>query len=400
MKSLNIGLLREGKVPPDRRVVFSPKQCADILHKYPEVSIFIQSSQNRCFSDSEYTNFGVTVREDLSMCHIIMGIKEVPIDMLIDNKIFFFFSHTIKKQPYNKLLLQSILRKNIQLVDYETLTNSKNQRLIGFGRYAGIVGCYNTFLAYGKKTKKYELEFPQLLINKFQLDKELFKVSLPKNFKIILTGSGRVAKGAVEVLNLLGIKKVNKNDFLNLKFKEPVYIQLNSFDCVKKNDGSLGSKDDFYNNPSSYMSRLTDYTAIADMLITGHYFAPNNPFLLTKNDISNSKFNVKVVGDISCDIDGPIACTIRPSTIESPFYGYNPYTGFEDDYSKDKNIVVMAVDNLPCSLPRDASIHFGEVFIDKILPDLLSEKNIINRATITLNGKLTNRFSYLFDYVK
>ena len=400
MNSINIGLLREGKCPPDRRVAFSPVQCMSILNNYPDISIYIQPSDNRCFSDLEYTKNGVVVKEDLSTCDILMGIKEVPVDMLINDKIFFFFSHTIKKQPYNKLLLKSIVNKNIQLIDYETLIDSSNKRLIGFGRYAGIVGCYNTFLAYGKKTKKYNLEFAQLLENKFQLDKELLKVSLPKDFKIILTGSGRVANGAIEILDLLGVKKVNKFDFINLNLNQPIYVQLDSFDCVKKIDGSIGSKEDFYNYPNSYVSRLSHYTTFADMLITGHYFAPNNPFLLTKDDINDIEFNVKVVGDISCDIDGPIACTIRPSTIENPLYGYNPKTGLEDDYSKDNNIVVMAVDNLPCSLPRDASIDFGEVFVNKILPDLLNEQTIIKRATITSAGKLTNRFKYLSDYIK
>ena len=400
MNSFKIGLLREGKVPPDKRVAFSPSQCVYILNHYPQISICIQPSDYRCFSDLEYAKIGVVVKEDLSTCDIIMGIKEVPIDMLINDKIFFFFSHTIKKQPYNKLLLQNILEKNIQLIDYETLINSKNQRLIGFGRYAGIVGCYNTFLTYGKKTKKYNLEFAHLLENKLQLDKELLQVSLPQNFKVILTGSGRVANGAIEILDLLGVKKVSKFDFINSKFHQPIYVQLSSFDCVKKIDSSKGSKEDFYNYPSTYTSILSHYTASADMLITGHYFAPNNPFLLTKEDINDTKFNVKVVGDISCDIDGPIACTIRPSTIEDPFYGYNPRTESEDYYLKDNIIAVMAVDNLPCSLPRDASIDFGEVFINKILPDFLNKKNIINRATITLNGKLTNRFKYLSDYIK
>ena len=397
---MKIGLLKEGKVPPDKRVPFSPNQCAGILKLYPSISLYIQPSINRCFPDLEYKKNGVILTEDLSVCDIIMGVKEVPINMLIDNKIFFFFSHTIKKQPYNKLLLQTILKKNIQLVDYETLITENNQRIIGFGRYAGIVGCYNTFLAYGKKTKTYDLNFPQLLKDKNELEKELLKISLPQDFKIILTGSGRVSHGVIEILDLLGIKKVDKLDFLDQQYNYPVYVQLDSLDYVERMDNKVGSKNDFYAHPSDYRSILYKYTDCADMLITGHYYARGNPILLHKSDIASSTFKVKVVGDISCDINGPVGCTIRPSTIEKPIYGYNRLTQLEDNYHNNDAIVVMAVDNLPCALPRDASIHFGEVFINKVLPDLMSAKNIISRGTITRNGELASRFKYLADYIK
>jgi len=396
---MKIGLLKEGKIPADKRVPFSPDQCAYIMDLYHNVSIYIQPSSNRCFSDFEYKKNGVFVKKDLSECDIIMGIKEVPIDMLIDNKMFLFFSHTIKKQPYNQLLLKKIIEKNIQLVDYETLTDQNYKRLIGFGRYAGIVGCYNTFLAYGKKTKKYDLVLPQLLKDKHALDKEMLKISLPKDFKIILTGTGRVANGVIEMLEILGIKKISKVNFLNKQFSEPTYVQLDYLDYNKRIDGAVKSKENFYNFSNEYESILPDYTAVANMLITGHYYAPNNPVLLTKENINNDIFNVEVIGDISCDIDGPIGCTIRPSTIEAPIYGYNPLTKEEDDYTKDDVLAVMAVDNLPCSLPRDASIHFGKVFISKILLDLMNNGPIIYRGMITCKGELTDRFRYLSDYI-
>ena len=396
---MNIGLLREGKTPPDRRVAFSPDQCAYIMQSYPELSLYAQPSQSRCFLDLEYEKNGVIITEDLSNCDVIMGIKEVPIDMLINNKIFFFFSHTIKKQPYNKFLLQAILKKNIQLVDYETLRGEDTKRIIGFGRYAGIVGCYNSFLAYGKKSTKYNLKAPQLLMGIKELYKELKKVSLPKDFKIVLTGNGRVANGAIEILEELGVKKVNKFDFLNQVFSTPTYVQLNYLDYNERIDNELVSKQDFYNNPAEYKSVLSKYTHYAHMLITGHYYAAGNPIILSKAEIQKNAFNMEVIADISCDIDGPIGSTIRPSTIENPIYGYNPRTQLEDDYNKDGVIAIMAVDNLPCALPRDASLHFGEVFIQKVLPDLLTGGNIISQSTITLNGQLTDNFNYLRDYV-
>tara|TARA_Y100001968_G_C19427844_1_gene755371 strand:+ start:501 stop:1694 length:1194 start_codon:yes stop_codon:yes gene_type:complete len=396
---MKIGLLREGKNPPDKRVPFSPVQCKYIMNNFDNISIYIQPSDYRCFSDLNYQKNGVVLVEDLSICDVIMGVKEVPIDMLIDDKIFFFFSHTIKKQPYNKKLLQQIVKRNIRLIDYETLLNSDKKRIIGFGRYAGIVGCYNTLLAYGKKTKKYDLSFVHLLADKQELEQEVLKINLPDNFKIILTGNGRVSSGAIEILDLIGVKKISSSDFLEKTFNYPTYVQLHSLDYHERIDGSVSSKSDFYQFPELYCSSLLKYTYCADMLITGHYYAPKNPIILSRNDMKSKLCNLKVVGDISCDIDGPIGCTLRPSTIQDPIYGYNPNTELEDDYQQEDVIAVMAVDNLPCSLPRDASIDFGQVFIDSVLPDLIQNGPIVSRGAITFNGGLTKRFEYLLDYI-
>jgi len=397
-KKMKIGIIKEGKCPPDKRVPLSPEQCKYIVHNYPSVSIYVQSSNIRCFNDEEYVNNGVEVVDELSCCDIILGVKEVPIDMLLNNKVFLFFSHTIKKQPYNKELLKQIINKNIQLIDYETLVYDSGKRVLGFGRYAGIIGAYNTFLAYGLKTKKYNLSVAHKLSNKSQLDSQLINVSLPSNFKIILTGEGRVAQGAQEILKILNIKKVSKNDFLNKNFNFPVYVQLLPSDYYVRNHQILFDKKDFYQKPDDYKSCLNDFVIYADMLITGHYHAPNNPFLLSKEDLKKNK-KLKVIGDISCDINGPIGSTIRPSTISEPIYGYNRITGLEDDLNQDDVIAVMAVDNLPCSLPKDASVDFGSVLIQKVLPELISNGDITSRGTITKNGKLTKRFSYLSDYI-
>tara|TARA_B100001142_G_scaffold327371_1_gene384846 strand:- start:2560 stop:3753 length:1194 start_codon:yes stop_codon:yes gene_type:complete len=396
---MKIGILKEGKNPPDKRVPFSPKQCSHILESYPGISIFIQPSDNRCFSDLEYLECGVTLEEDLSNCDVLMGIKEVPIDMLIKEKIFLFFSHTIKKQPYNKKLLQNIIKNRIQLIDYETLLDVNGKRVIGFGRYAGIVGCYNTFLAYGKKTKKYHLEFANLLKDKTYLERELSKVVLPDNLKIILTGTGRVSSGAVEVLELLGVKNISKKDFLNKEFNYPTYVQLTPMDYNDRIDGYSSSKKDFYTSPHQYQSSILKYALCADILITGHYFAPNSPVILSRSDFRHELFKIKVVGDISCDINGPIGCTLRPSTINNPIYGYNPVNELEDDYTRDNIIAVMAVDNLPCSLPKDASVDFGQVFISKVLDQLHLNGSMISKATIAIDGSLTDKFSYLSDYI-
>lgn len=396
---MKIGLLREGKLPPDRRVPFSPVQCKMILDTYSRISIAIQPSQIRCFLDVEYQENGVYLQEDLSDCDIIMGVKEVPLNMLIDNKIFLFFSHTIKKQPYNQKLLKKILSKNIQLIDYETLVYKNTKRIIGFGRYAGIVGAYNSFLAYGRKTQSYDLKFAQLLEDQKELEVELLKVKLPKDFKIVLTGGGRVASGVVEILQLLNIKEITKDHFLNKTVSEPSYVQLMPIDYHEKKDGASSSKKEFYNHPNNHKSSLLKFCCTGDMLITGHYYNPNSPVLLTKEDFQHKFFNIKVVGDISCDINGPIASTIRPSTIEDPIYGYNRLLAVEDDYMKDDILAVMAVDNLPCSLPKDASKDFGDVFINQVLKDLIKMGPISMRGSVTFNGVLTDRFNYLSDYI-
>ena len=396
---MKIGLLREGKNPPDKRVVFSPKACKKILESFNNISIAAQPSEIRCFTDEEYRNVGVELIEDLSHCDVLMGVKEVPLNMLIDDKIFLFFSHTIKKQPYNQKLLQTIIEKKIQLIDYETLLDGNKKRIIGFGRYAGIVGCYNTFLAYGKKTRLYNLKLAHLLEDQEELNDQLSQVKLPPDFKIILTGSGRVSSGVVEILKKINLHQVSQEDFLSKKFQYPVYCQLNPIDYHCKKDNGPVDKNEFYSKPNLYKSSLLNFCNVADMLITGHYYAAGSPILLSKEEIAGDAFNIKVIGDISCDIKEPIASTIRPSTIEAPIYGYNPVSGLEDDYMKDGVIVVMAVDNLPCSLPKDASIDFGRVFIEKVLPDLINHGPITSQATITANGNLTSNFHYLKDYV-
>ena len=396
---MKIGLLREGKYPPDKRVPFSPKQCESIISHFESVEICVQPSEIRCFKDSEYKEVGVAVLDDLSDCDIIMGVKEVPVSMLLENKVFYFFSHTIKQQPYNRNLLKTIIAKNIQLVDYETIIDEKGKRLIGFGRYAGIVGCYNSFLTFGKKTKIYNLTYAHLLDSMDALCKELEEVQLPNDLKIILTGCGRVSNGAKEVLDMLHIKETTKEEFISNNFYEPVYVQLNTLDYNKRIDGAISSKTDFYKSPNKYKSSLKDYINQAHILIAGHFYAEGSPYILTNDDLLSHSCKIQVIGDISCDIAGPIASTIRPSTISEPIYGYNPITSLEDDYTKKNIIAVMAVDNLPCSLPKDASVDFGDVFIKDILPDLINRGPIMSNASITLNGFLTDRFKYLSEYI-
>ena len=397
---MKFGIIRERKNPPDRRVVLSPAECQNVLSKYPAAEINVESSPIRVFSDREYTEKGIPVVTDMDSCDVLLGVKEVPIDALIPNKKYFFFSHTIKKQPYNRDLLRSILEKNIELYDHEVITNSKGARLVAFGRYAGIVGAYNGFRAYGLKYDRYQLPKAESLLDQQALIAELKKIQLP-NIKILLTGRGRVGNGAKEMLDAMGLREVSSNEYLTTNFQEPVYCQIDVSYYVKRKDGIKGNKADFFQNPGEYQSDFFRYAKVTDFYIAGHFYGDGAPYLYTREDAKHPDFKIKVVADISCDIDGPVASTIRPSTIAEPIYGYDPETESETDFKADNAIAVMAVDNLPCELPRDASVGFGEAFSKHVIPSFFnSDKDgILHRARMTQNGRLTPRYAYLQDYV-
>lgn len=397
-----LGIIREGKTPPDKRVPLTPKQCRELLDTYSNLEIYVQPSPIRAFSDSAYEAEGIKLRENLSNCDILMGVKEVPLHMLIPNKKYMFFSHTFKEQPYNRNLLKAILEKNISLIDYEVLTNSSGKRLIGFGRYAGVVGCYNAMLAVGKKYGLFELKPANECHNRKEVEEELKKVKLPSDFKVVMTGNGRVAHGALEILDLLPIKKVSPEKYLKEKFNGPVFTQLSVSDYVKTKDGSKFVRNDFYNDPTTYESNFMRFAKESDLYMPCHYWDQDAPYLFTREDARDTWFRIKVVADISCDIDGPVASTLRPSTISNPLYGYDPTTESETDFMNPRAIGVMAVDNLPCELPKDASEDFGRELIKNIFPELIGKKKsaVIQRATqTTLEGELAEDYQYLSDYV-
>lgn len=394
-------LIKERKSPPDRRVVFSPEEAQTITQDFSETQIIVESSDVRVFADQEYLDRGFEVTEDISDCDVFLGVKEVPVSALIPNKKYFFFSHTIKHQPYNRKLLQAILEKNIELYDHETIVDANNKRLIGFGYYAGVVGAYNTFRAFGLKFELFNLPKAETLTNQQALVDAIKRHELPP-IKIILTGeTGKVAKGAKDILDSAKIKQVSAQDFLSKKYDRPVYTQIGVLDYNKRKDGKEFDKQNFYNHPTEFESDFEKFTKVADVLITGHYYKEESPIILSRTMLQSKDNKIKVVGDISCDIDGPIACTLRPSTIAEPIYGYHPTDHNEVHYSHPAAITVMAVDNLPCELPKDASEGFGYMFIEKVIPAFFNgdKDGVLARAKITENGKLTARFAYLQDYV-
>lgn len=399
--ALRIGLIREGKVPPDKRVPFTPLQTEEVLQLFPHVDLWCQHSDIRCFHDDEYRRLEVPVVEDISSCDILMGIKEVPVAELITGKTYLFFSHTIKKQPYNRKLLQAVLERKIRLIDYEALKDTQGNRLVAFGRFAGIVGAYNGLWAFGMKHRLFELRRAKDCFDVNDLKLELRKVILPP-VHIILTGSGRVARGAMETLDTAGIRKVSPEDFLQQTFDTPVYVQLGSADYHYRLEGGHFNRQEFHLHPERYGSRFHEFARKAEVLLAGAYWNPAAPVLFTVEEMKQPWFRINTIADITCDIQGSVPSTLRATTIADPLYDFDPYSGTEQPaLSKPQHVTVMSIDNLPCELPRSASEEFGRDLIDRILKPLLDgdPDAIIRRATIAEDGHLTAEFSYLQNYV-
>jgi len=400
---MKLGIIREGKVPPDSRVLFTPEQCVALQEKY-DIEFVVQPSPGRCLPDEAYRAAGITVQEDIADCEVFMGIKEVPKDQLVANKKYFFFSHTIKAQPYNKTLLQKVLRDNITLFDYEVLTNAKKQRVIAFGRFAGIVGAHNGMMAYGNRTKAFDLEQMHKYDDYAAAIAYYKTLSFPK-MKIIVTGTGRVANGAAEVLDYMEIKKVSPQDFLTKEYEEAVYAQLDCVDYAAPKDTNKAFElMDFFKNPMEYKSIFAPYTKVADVLINGIYWANEAPAFFSKEDMKMEDFNIKVIADVTCDI-APVASipsTLFATTIAKPVFGYDPTTESAVEPYQAHTVDMMTVDNLPNELPKDASKSFGEQFTEHVIEELLGLKDtgMLERAMIASNGQLGPCFQYLTDYVK
>ncbi len=396
---MNIAILRETKIPRDRRVPFTPLQCRQLMDRYSGLWICIQPDENRCFSDHEYQQQGISVQENIDHCSLLMGVKEVKPEYLIHDKAYMFFSHTAKKQKHNLELLRTIVKKNIQLIDYEYLTDSSNIRIVAFGRWAGFVGAYNALRAYGKRYNRYELKPAWQCKDKAELMEHLSEIRV-ENQKIVLTGGGRVAGGAMEILDTAGFEKVSPEDFLRDEGGN-IYTQLDPVHYAKHQKNIPFELKHFFSNPQEYVNSFLPFAHAADIFIACHFWDPRSPVLMTRSDMQQSGFRLRIIADVSCDIDGPIPSTLRASTILDPFYGYSIATGLESDAFDLQNITVMSVDNLPGELPRDASGDFGEKLASDVIPSILgvSDPSIIKRATIAEKGKLSEHFAYLQDFL-
>lgn len=410
-RKFTISILREARAD-EKRTPFTPDQVKILIANFPNIKILVQPSKKRCFKDEEYSKAGAKLDEDIINSNIIFGIKEVDISKIIEGKTYLFFSHTSKVPNdnvqnsqdqsiiYKKNLLRKVLKKNVTLIDYENIRDKskKAYRYLGFGRFAGIVGCYNTLNLYLKLNKKKLL--PRAFeINSYEKIKKLITKQNFNKLKILQTGKGNVAKGSMEILKYANIKQISLKDYLDKKYDEPVYCNISTREHIERKDGKDFSHQDFTLNPHEYKSKVKNYLFDTDILITGHYWDPKFPKLFYQDQINEFK-NLKIIGDITCDINGAIPTTIRSTTIAKPYYSVDINSMKEIDLGN-KGIAVMAVDNLPSELPNEASEEFGKNIISEVLPYLFKKDDgRISRATTALQGKFTSSFSYLKDFIK
>lgn len=395
---IRIGLIKEGKMPADNRVALTPAQCKWIHKNSDTIKVIAQSSLTRCFSDREFTMAGVEVKDDLSDCDILFGIKEVPVDQLIPNKTYLFFSHTKKKQQKNQQLLKSILEKGITLIDYECLEHEDGERIIGFGFFAGVVGAHNGMMGYGRRTGSFSLDRVYKQRSFRELIHTYFGLKIP-NVKIVITGSGRVAHGIIEVMNLMGIYEVEPDEYLSRDFSYPVFTQLKGGELYMHKQKKTYSREHFHAHPEEYKCKFLPYAFNSDILMNGVFWDKNIPRLFEKEIIQDSKFRIKTIADITDDAGGSIPINLGDQTIEDPFYGVDKRTFQKTAPYLPGSLDIMAVGNLPNELPRDASRYFGEQLIKHVLEDLMGNGSVtIDKATMVKNGKLTKHFEYLKDY--
>lgn len=395
---IKIGIIKEGKIPADNRVALTPAQCKWLQATYPDCKIVVERSHSRCFTDREYSFAGIEAVQSLEDCQILLGIKEVPPKEVLAGKKYLFFSHTCKKQPHNQKLLQTLIAKNCTLIDYECLRHADGQRIIGFGFFAGIVGAHNGIMAYGNRTGAFNLKRVYQQKDFKTLIHTYFGLKLP-NIKIAVTGSGRVAHGILEIMNLMGVIEMEKEDYLSREFAYPVYVQLKGGDLYKRKDGKPYSREDFHHHPQEYICRFNEYIPHTDILMNGIFWDTAVPRLFEKEAIRNLDFRVQTIADVTDDANGSVPINRGDVTIEEPVYGIDKNTLDKTAPYLPNGVDIMAVGNLPNELPRDASKYFGEQLIKYVLPDLLKgDSEIIKRATVVSEGKLTEEYIHLCDY--
>ncbi|MBK9148187.1 MAG: alanine dehydrogenase [Flavobacteriales bacterium] len=395
-----IGIIREGKLPADRRVPLTPAQCRDLAFRFPQIDLVVQRSPVRAFSDAEYEAEGVRLTEDLSDRDLIIGVKEVSLEALIPGKAYLFFSHTIKQQPHNRKLMRAVVERGITLIDHELLTDQHGDRVLAFGYWAGVVGAYNGFRAWQLAHGGPPLKPAYACHDLEELERHLHAFPLPKDLRIVLTGGGRVGKGAMGVLERAGVSRVKPDEFLIRAFNEPVYTVLNSQDLYEREDGRPFDKAAFHRDPSDHRARFLPYARRAQLYMACHFWDPRGPKILSATDLRDPDLALQVIADISCDVGGPIDSTLRASSIDHPFFGYDPVNAREVPAGDPGSLTVMAVDNLPCELPRDASEAFGLDLIERVLPALIGDddERMIDRATLVAEGRLSERFEHLAEY--
>ena len=398
MKPFTLGILKEAK---DHRTPLTPAHCQEITTHYPNTKIMVQPATHRCYTDQEYTNAGCKITENLADCDLLMGVKEVLINNLLAEKSYIFFSHTAKKQAHNKELLRTLLQKKIHTIDYEYLTNDDGVRTVAFGHFAGVVGAYNGLLAWGKRTKNFDLPPAHTYTDYLSLQKKIETMNFGA-VKIAVTGNGRVAKGAMELLNFAGIAQISNDEYLNKPQPKAVFTQVQTAQLYERITDQGYERREFFGAPELYQSAFGAYTKTTDLLVNCMFWHEKSPRLFELNDMAQPEFSIKTIADVSCDINGSVPATSRATTIAEPVMGYHAQMGGEIAPYQPQSIDIMAVDNLPCELPKSASEEFSAQLMAHFIPFLMAQgfqSPSILRASITKNGALCPNFGYLQNYV-
>ncbi len=428
-----LGIIKETKNKWERRVPLNPQAVQELIQKGFEV--IVQPSKIRIYKDEEYSSVGAKLSSDLSECDFIIGVKEIPINDLIPEKPHLFFSHTIKGQDYNIPLLQKILDDKITLFDYEKIENNQNRRLVFFGKFAGYAGMVDTLHGLGQRLmQQFNIETPFLKVkHSYQYEsvqdaidqikiigEEIKKNGLPAEitpFNIFLLGYGHVSQGCQEILTALPIVKIspaqleeNSPNYENNKIYLSVFKEEH---LVERKDGAKFDLLDYFKNNGKYKSRLQIYLQYCSVYMNAIYWNLQCPVFLPNsylNKIQDKNPKLIIIGDITCDIEGSVQATIKETCPDNPVFIYNAKTGKETDGYKGEGFAVMAVDNLPCEFPKEASDCFSESlmpFIEQMLNNDYSKPIIdsdlpdeIKSACIAHQGKLEDNFKYLKECLK
>jgi hypothetical protein len=295
-------------------------------------------------------------------------------------------------------MLREIIDRKITLIDYECMEHEDGQRVLGFGFFAGIVGAHNGMMAYGQRTGKFHLQRVYIQNSFRQLIHTYFGLKLP-NIKVAITGSGRVAHGVLEIMNLLGLIEVDPDEFLSRSFTYPVFVQLKGGALYENIESGNYNREEFHLCPERYRSKFHPYTKVTDVLMNGIYWDQHIPRLFEWEEVSKEDFCIKTIADITDDMGGSVPCNLGDATIETPLYGVDRLTQQKTLPYLQNSIDIMSVGNLPNELPRDASRYFGEQLIKYVLEDLLKGGSpMISKATLIEKGRLTDHYSYMKDY--
>ncbi len=433
---MKIGIRKETQYPSEKRAVIAPKHIQEIINN--SIEVYVEPADQRVFSSEEYLNKGAKISEDLSMCDLILGVKEVPIPDLIPNKPYCFFSHTIKGQNYNMPMLQAILEKNITLFDYELVKNEKGVRIVFFGKFAGYAGIINSLWLLGRRFKSEGIENPFSKIKQAmeydslasakdvikQVGEDIAKNGLPDEITPVITGFsgyGNVSKGAQSLYDYLPHKVIHpaeledfikKGEFSNKIVYKVEFREVDMYEHPTINEFDFNH---FVKFPNEYKSIFSKYLENLTMLVNGIYWEEKFPKHVTKDFMkklyeTGSKQKLKVIGDITCDIEGSVELTVKSTKSSNPTFVYEPLTKEVIDGVEGNGPVILAVDKLPAELPREASRAFGDTLLP-FLKDLVSadySKNYdeleipveFKKAIIAHKGVLTPDFKYLSKYLK